>query len=41
MEQIVEVIVRLLRDQEGSFAFLPGVTPAPTDPVSEERSSCF
>ncbi len=31
LEQIVEVVVRLLRDRQGDFVFLPGVTPSPGD----------
>ena len=31
LEQIVEVVVRLLRDRRGDFVFLPGVTPSPGD----------
>ena len=33
LEQIVEVVVRLLRDRQGSFVFLPGVTPPAPDVV--------
>ena len=31
LEQIVEVLVRLLRDRQGDFVFLPGVTPSAGD----------
>lgn len=37
LEQVVEVIVRLLRDQQGDFTFLPGVTPSSSE-VTDDRS---